>query len=126
MAPLPRVSLVNPAEESLEAGLSRELLEELGLEIPITEEDYVETCYAPALSWTAKSKLILHFYVKKMEEEQIREVERAAASTAVDHGLEVERSLRRSALTRALFRPHLLPVPAGHGDGQGSALQNQP
>uniref|UniRef100_A0A3P9I7A6 U8 snoRNA-decapping enzyme n=1 Tax=Oryzias latipes TaxID=8090 RepID=A0A3P9I7A6_ORYLA len=81
--------LVNPAEESLEAGLSRELLEELGLEIPITEEDYVETCYAPALSWTSKSKLILHFYVKKMEEEQIREVEKAAASTAVDHGLEV-------------------------------------
>uniref|UniRef100_A0A8C7YI16 U8 snoRNA-decapping enzyme n=1 Tax=Oryzias sinensis TaxID=183150 RepID=A0A8C7YI16_9TELE len=81
--------LVNPAEESLEAGLSRELLEELGLEIPISEEDYVETCYAPALSWTSKSKLILHFYVKKMEEEQIREVEKAAASTAVDHGLEV-------------------------------------
>ncbi|KAF6719539.1 U8 snoRNA-decapping enzyme [Oryzias melastigma] len=81
--------LVNPEEESLEAGLSRELLEELGLEVPITEEDYVETCHAPPISSNSRSHLILHFYVKKMEEEQIREVEKAAASTAVDHGLEV-------------------------------------
>ncbi|RVE70196.1 hypothetical protein OJAV_G00062020 [Oryzias javanicus] len=86
--------LVNPEEESLEAGLSRELLEELGLEVPITEEDYVETCRAPPLSSKSTSRLILHFYVKKMEEEQIREVEKAAASTAVDHGLEVMGKVR--------------------------------
>ncbi|XP_053173648.1 U8 snoRNA-decapping enzyme [Scomber japonicus] len=76
--------LVNPAEETLEAGLGRELLEELGVAIPVSIEDHVDSCYAPA-----SSRLITHFYVKKMEEEQIREVERAAASTATDHGQEV-------------------------------------
>ncbi|KAM7404260.1 hypothetical protein PAMP_011626 [Pampus punctatissimus] len=76
--------LVNPLEETLEAGLGRELLEELGVALPVVEEDHVDSCYAPS-----SSRLITHFYVKKMEEEQIREVERAAASTATDHGHEV-------------------------------------
>ncbi|CAK6955149.1 U8 snoRNA-decapping enzyme [Scomber scombrus] len=76
--------LVNPAEETLEGGLGRELLEELGVAIPVSIEDHVDSCYAPE-----SSRLITHFYVKKMEEEQIREVERAAASTATDHGQEV-------------------------------------
>lgn len=79
--------LVNPAKETLEAGLSRELLEEVGVALPILVEDHVESRYAPASSHS--SRLITHFYVKKMEEEQIREVERAAASTATDHGQEV-------------------------------------
>ncbi|XP_018530874.1 U8 snoRNA-decapping enzyme [Lates calcarifer] len=82
--------LVNPAEETLEAGLSRELLEEVGVALPVSVEDHVATCFAPASSpSSSSSRLILHFYVKKIEEEQIREVERAAASTATDHGLEV-------------------------------------
>lgn len=85
-------SLVNPAKETLEDGLSRELLEELGVAIPISEEYHVEACFAPPqASCFSSSRLILHFYVKKMEEQQILEVEKAAASTASDHGLEVTR-----------------------------------
>lgn len=76
-------------EETLEAGLSRELLEELGVAIPISVEDHVDSCYAPSSSPSSSSCLITNFYVKKMEEEQIREIERVAASTATDHGLEV-------------------------------------
>lgn len=111
MTPLLHVSLVNPEEESLEAGLSRELLEELGLEVPITEEDYVETCHAPPISSNSRSHLILHFYVKKMEEEEIREVEKAAASTAVDHGLEVERPPLSHSISRsAPSSPDLLSL----------------
>lgn len=63
--------------------------EELGLALPISVEDHVDSCYAPPSSPSSSSRLITHFYVKKMDEEQIREVERAAASTAADHGLEV-------------------------------------
>uniref|UniRef100_A0A3P8TY57 U8 snoRNA-decapping enzyme n=1 Tax=Amphiprion percula TaxID=161767 RepID=A0A3P8TY57_AMPPE len=80
--------LVNPSEETLEAGLSRELLEELGVALPISVEDHVDSCYAPSSSSSSR-QLITHFYVKKMAEEQIREVEKAAASTATDHGQEV-------------------------------------
>lgn len=83
--------LVNPSEETLEAGLSRELLEELGVSLPISVDDHVESCHAPASSpsTSSPSHLITHFYVKKMEEEQVREVERAAVSVATDHGQEV-------------------------------------
>ncbi|KAM4736812.1 U8 snoRNA-decapping enzyme [Anableps anableps] len=82
--------LVNPSEETLEEGLTRELLEELGVAVPVSVEDHVESRFAPSLSATSSSsRLILHFYVKKIKEEQIREIEKAAASTAVDHGLEV-------------------------------------
>ncbi|XP_033943441.1 U8 snoRNA-decapping enzyme [Pseudochaenichthys georgianus] len=80
---------VNPSEETLEAGLSRELLEELGVALPISAEDHVDCCHAPASSPSSPSRLISHFYVKKMEEEQIKEVEKEAASTATDHGQEV-------------------------------------
>ncbi|XP_070767197.1 U8 snoRNA-decapping enzyme [Enoplosus armatus] len=81
--------LVNLSEETLEAGLSRELWEELGVALPIAVEDHVDSCHAPASSPSSSSPLITNFYVKKMEEEQIREVEIAAASTATDHGQEV-------------------------------------
>lgn len=83
--------LVDLQEESLEAGLSRELLEELGVALPVSVEDHVDACFAPSTSSSSPSlpRLITHFYVKKIDEEQIREVERAAASTATDHGLEV-------------------------------------
>ncbi|XP_063764271.1 U8 snoRNA-decapping enzyme isoform X2 [Eleginops maclovinus] len=80
---------VTPSEETLEAGLSRELLEELGVALPILAEDHVDCCQAPASSHSSTSRLITHFYVKKMEEEQIKEVEKEAASTATDHGQEV-------------------------------------
>ncbi|XP_051805897.1 U8 snoRNA-decapping enzyme isoform X1 [Acanthochromis polyacanthus] len=85
--------LVNPSEETLEAGLSRELSEELGVALPISVEDHVDSCHAPSSSSSSR-QLITHFYVKKMEEEQIREVEKAAASTATDHGQEVMRPSR--------------------------------
>lgn len=68
------------------------MLEELGVALPISVEDHVDSCYAPASpssSSSSSSRLITHFYVKKMEEEQIKEVERAAASSATDHGQEV-------------------------------------
>lgn len=84
--------LVNTSEETLEAGLSRELLEELGVALPISVDDHVDSRHAPSSSpssSSASSRLITHFYVKKMEEEQIVEVERVAASTATDHGQEV-------------------------------------
>ncbi|KAM9341806.1 U8 snoRNA-decapping enzyme [Pholidichthys leucotaenia] len=77
--------LVNPSEETLEAGLSRELLEEVGMSVEISEENHVDSCYFPA---PPSARLITHFYAKKMEEEQLRMLERAAAS-AEDHGHEV-------------------------------------
>lgn len=87
---LPRRRFVNPSEESLEAGLTRELSEELGVALPILEEDHVDSCYAPPSSSSSSSpSVITHFYAKKMEEEQIRELERAAVTTATDHGQEV-------------------------------------
>ncbi|XP_038125549.1 U8 snoRNA-decapping enzyme isoform X2 [Cyprinodon tularosa] len=81
---------VDPSEETLEEGLTRELLEELGIAVPVSIEDHVESRFSTSPSASSSSnKLILHFYVKKMEEEQIREVEKAASSIASDHGLEV-------------------------------------
>uniref|UniRef100_A0AAQ4QSX2 U8 snoRNA-decapping enzyme n=1 Tax=Gasterosteus aculeatus aculeatus TaxID=481459 RepID=A0AAQ4QSX2_GASAC len=82
---------VNLSEESLEAGLGRELLEELGVAFQILEEDHVDSCFAPASSPASSTspRLITHFYTKKMEEGQIRAVETAAVTTATDHGQEV-------------------------------------
>lgn len=59
--------------------------------IPISEADHAYSCPAPSTSTPGSfsSRLMLHFYVKKMDEEQIIEVERAAVSTATDHGHEV-------------------------------------
>ncbi|CAN9515876.1 unnamed protein product [Ophioblennius macclurei] len=81
--------LVEPLKETLEAGLTRELLEELGVALPISEEHHVAACHAPPPSPSSSSSLMLHFYVKKLTEEQIKEVELAAVSTAKDHGDEV-------------------------------------
>lgn len=78
------IRLVDPSSESLEAGLMRELKEELGIAVPVTPQDHVVSCHAPSCP-----TLITHFYVKKMEESQIRELERAAVTMATDHGLEV-------------------------------------
>ncbi|XP_049609003.1 U8 snoRNA-decapping enzyme isoform X2 [Syngnathus scovelli] len=79
---------VNQSNESLEAGLCRELQEELGVALSISEDDHVDARLAPVTS-PSPSRLITHFYVKKLTEEQIREVEQASLSTASDHGQEV-------------------------------------
>ncbi|KAF7696051.1 U8 snoRNA-decapping enzyme [Silurus meridionalis] len=76
--------LVKPSEESLEAGLCRELQEELGVAVPVTIDHYVSTHLAQS-----PPHLILHFYCKKITEAELLEIERAAVSNAVDHGLEV-------------------------------------
>nr|XP_057940791.1 U8 snoRNA-decapping enzyme isoform X2 [Doryrhamphus excisus] len=79
---------VNQSQESLEAGLCRELEEEVGVAIAISEDDHMDARHAPGTS-PSSPRLITHFYVKKLEEEQIREVEKASAATATDHGQEV-------------------------------------
>ncbi|XP_057683207.1 U8 snoRNA-decapping enzyme isoform X2 [Corythoichthys intestinalis] len=79
---------VNQEQESLEEGLFRELQEELGVAVSLSEEDHVDARHAPGTS-PSSPRLITHFYVKKLKEEQIREVEQASASTAKDHGQEV-------------------------------------
>ncbi|XP_034393395.1 U8 snoRNA-decapping enzyme [Cyclopterus lumpus] len=140
---------VDPSEESLEAGLSRELSEELGVALPILEEDHLDSCYGPPSSpssSSSSSRLITHFYAKKMEEEQIRAVERAAVTTATDHGQEVLGMVRvplytmeggkglapflshsfagsaRSQLADSLLRLHLV-APEELRDASARALQ---
>ncbi|XP_029012861.1 U8 snoRNA-decapping enzyme [Betta splendens] len=83
--------MVNPQTETLEEGLSRELLEELGVAISVSVDDHVESRILPPSfpSSSSGSNLVLHFYVKKIEEDKIKEVERAAVCTAKDHGQEV-------------------------------------
>lgn len=76
--------LVDPTVESLEAGLIRELQEEMGAAVPVTVDDYVSS-HHPHFP----SHLILHFYTKKITEAELLEIERAAVSKAVDHGFEV-------------------------------------
>ncbi|XP_035244195.1 U8 snoRNA-decapping enzyme [Anguilla anguilla] len=76
--------IVNPREESLEAGLSRELWEEIGMALKVGPEDHCSSCLA-----LSPPDLVTHFYTKKLREEEVREVERAAVSSAADHGLEV-------------------------------------
>lgn len=47
-------------------------------------DDYVSSHLAQS-----PPRLILHFYNKKVTEAELLEIERAAVSNAVDHGLEV-------------------------------------
>ncbi|XP_028850236.1 U8 snoRNA-decapping enzyme [Denticeps clupeoides] len=76
--------LVDLSKETLESGLSRELEEELGVALLVSPEDHVSSSLAPAVP-----NLITHFYAKKMNESEIKEVEKAAVTVAKDHGLEV-------------------------------------
>ncbi|MBN3301503.1 NUD16 enzyme, partial [Amia calva] len=73
---------VDPEAEGLEAGLCRELLEELGCPVELGEQDYLSShAYS-------SQHLVTHFYTKSISLEQLRDIERAALS-AKDHGLEV-------------------------------------
>ncbi|KAM4662884.1 U8 snoRNA-decapping enzyme-like isoform 1-T1 [Discoglossus pictus] len=77
---------VDPKDDSLEAGLNRELEEELGpafSTLKVTEEDYRS---AQAREYPQKN--VTHFYTKQLSLEDIEMVE-AEASHAKDHGLEV-------------------------------------
>lgn len=75
---------VKLSEESLEAGLIRELKEEVGVEVPVTVDDHIYSCLTPS-----PPRIVLHFYIKKMKEDELVEIEKAAVSNAVEHGLEV-------------------------------------
>lgn len=77
--------LVNPSKETLEAGLSRELHEEVGVAVPVGVDNHVSTSLSPSCP-----QLITHFYIKKMTEAELKEIERAAVAAATDHGLEVK------------------------------------
>ncbi|TRZ01928.1 hypothetical protein DNTS_012383 [Danionella cerebrum] len=76
--------LVNTSKETLEAGLSREIQEEVGVAIDVGVVDHVSSC-----SSSSCPRLITHFYVKKMTEAELKDIERAAVCSASDHGLEV-------------------------------------
>lgn len=83
MKPSLLLRLVNPGRESLESGLGREIGEELGVALCVSPEDHLSTEVA-----SSPPNLVCHFFVKKMTEEELREVEKAAV-VASDHGLEV-------------------------------------
>ncbi|XP_051961299.1 U8 snoRNA-decapping enzyme-like [Xyrauchen texanus] len=77
--------LVNPSEETLEVGLSRELDEEVGVAVPVGMDNHISSCLS-----TSCPRLITHFNIKKMTESELRDLEKAAIATATDHGLEEE------------------------------------
>ncbi|KAL1249850.1 hypothetical protein QQF64_020855 [Cirrhinus molitorella] len=76
--------LVNPSKETLEAGLSRELHEEVGVAVFVGVDNHMCSCLSSSCP-----NLITHFYIKKMTESELNELEKAAVATAADHGLEV-------------------------------------
>ncbi|KAM8922101.1 U8 snoRNA-decapping enzyme isoform 1-T1 [Lycaon pictus] len=80
--------LVNLQDGSLEAGLRRELSEELGeaaAHVPLERADYRSSHAAPG------PRVVAHFYAKQLTLEQLLEVEKGAPR-AKDHGLEVSGS----------------------------------
>ncbi|ERE75516.1 U8 snoRNA-decapping enzyme isoform X2 [Cricetulus griseus] len=76
---------VDSQDSSLEDGLNRELLEELGDAVSafrVERSDYRSSHLA------AKQRVVAHFYAKRLTPEQLQAVE-ARAPQAKDHGLEV-------------------------------------
>ncbi|TFJ96587.1 plasma protease C1 inhibitor [Platysternon megacephalum] len=77
---------VEPRDGSLEAGLSRELREELGpgaAALSLAEGDYLGARCAET-----PRRLVAHFYAKRLSLEQLRALENGAPR-AEEHGLEV-------------------------------------
>ncbi|XP_077696281.1 U8 snoRNA-decapping enzyme [Eretmochelys imbricata] len=77
---------VDPRDSSLEAGLSRELREELGpgaAPLSLAEGDHLGARFAET-----PQRLVAHFYAKRLSLEQLRALEEGATKAA-DHGLEV-------------------------------------
>ncbi|XP_050996110.1 U8 snoRNA-decapping enzyme [Acomys russatus] len=76
---------VDAQDSSLEDGLNRELLEELGDAVSafrVERSDYRSSHIAP------RPRVVAHFYAKRLTLEQLQAVE-ARAPQAKDHGLEV-------------------------------------
>ncbi|KAM3911952.1 U8 snoRNA-decapping enzyme-like [Leptodactylus fuscus] len=77
---------VDTRDSSLEEGLNRELLEELGSvfkSLKVTEEDYRSSQVREH-----PQKLVTHFYTKELKLEEIEAIEKEGVC-AKDHGLEV-------------------------------------
>jgi len=73
--------LIDPGE-SVEVGLNREVKEEMGLDFGITAEDWISTYYS------AKNKILNHFYCKEVEESKFLEIERSSIH-AEEYGVEI-------------------------------------
>lgn len=76
---------VDAQDSSLEDGLNRELLEELGDAVSAFR---VERCDYRSSHIAARPRVVAHFYAKRLTLEQLQAVE-ARAPQAKDHGLEV-------------------------------------
>ncbi|KAL0158470.1 hypothetical protein M9458_046546, partial [Cirrhinus mrigala] len=62
----------------------RELHEEVGVAVPVGVDNHISSCLSSSCPG-----LITHFYIKKMTESELKELETAAVAKATDHGLEV-------------------------------------
>ncbi|XP_037267436.1 U8 snoRNA-decapping enzyme-like [Falco rusticolus] len=97
--------LVEPGEESLEAGLHRELLEELGpaaAELRLGPGHHCGARAWPAAGGGSGSDvgLVTHFYIRRLPLEQLVAIERGGPRSP-EHGLEVQ-GLVRVPLGRGL------------------------
>lgn len=113
---------MNPSKETLEAGLSRELREEVGVAIPVGVDNHISSCLAPSCP-----RLITHFYIKKMTESELKEVEIAAVATATDHGLEVKPGAHFFSFQLYFLKAYILNMCAmmsvsGNGYGQSTTV----
>lgn len=86
-------------KESLEDGLNRELVEELGEGAAAFRVERADHRHSRAISG---QNIVTHFYVKCLSQEQMTAVEMGAPQ-AKDHGLEVGPAREP--------HPHVLPTP---------------
>ena len=83
------------AEENIETALNREISEEMGEGNPvITEKEWMSSQYS------AKEKLIMHFYCKEVEKTEFLKIEKRGLS-APEYGVEILGLLRVPLYTRS-------------------------